>query len=132
MCQNFIYAALFKIWPYIIIIFLCCDTSLLEINCFHTSLLPIVSYYVSSFVSFFFFTCLSVPCAVWVNPFSSDCRYFLAISLILPPLSPETVSKAPLSPRVSGVEGQTNTLSDPPLHEGHGDAIYLGSGRRLG
>ncbi len=29
----------------------------------------------------------------------------------------------PLSRRVSGIEGQTNTLLNPPLHVGHGDAI---------
>ena len=44
----------------------------------------------------------------------------------------KTVNKAPLSLQVSGIVDQSNTLSDPPLHEGHGDAIYLGIGRRLG
>jgi hypothetical protein len=34
------------------------------------------------------------------------------------------VSKAPLSPQVYGIGGQTNTLSDPPLHVDHGDTIY--------
>ena len=54
-------------------------------------------------------------------------QFFLGRQLFL-----ETVSKAPLSLRVFGIEGQTNTLSDPPLHEGHGDAIYSGIERRLG
>ena len=40
--------------------------------------------------------------------------------------------KAPLSRRVHGIEGQTNTLSDPPLHVDHGDAIYLGIVRQIG
>jgi hypothetical protein len=31
---------------------------------------------------------------------------------------------APLSWQVSGIAGQTNTLSDPPLHVDHGDADY--------
>ncbi len=44
----------------------------------------------------------------------------------------DTISKAPLSPQVSGIESQMNILSDPPLHEGHGDAIYSGIERRLG
>ena len=31
---------------------------------------------------------------------------------------------APLSWWVDGIVGQTNILSDPPLHVGHGDADY--------
>ncbi len=54
-------------------------------------------------------------------------QFFLGRQLFL-----ETVSKAPLSPRVFDIEGQTNTLSDPPLHEGHSNAIYLGIERCLG
>jgi hypothetical protein len=33
-------------------------------------------------------------------------------------------ANAPLSWQVSGIVGQRNTLLDPPLHVGHGDAIY--------
>jgi hypothetical protein len=44
----------------------------------------------------------------------------------------ETISKAPLSPRVSGIEGQTHTLSDPPLHVDHGNAIYSSIGCQIG
>ena len=36
----------------------------------------------------------------------------------------ETVSKAPLSWRVNGIGGQTNTLSNPLLHLDHNDAVY--------
>ena len=44
------------IWPYVIIIFLCCDTLSLQINCFYTPLLPIISCYPSSLVSLFSFS----------------------------------------------------------------------------
>ena len=90
MCQNFVYAVSFKLWYgiYVIIVFLCCDTSLLQINCFHTSLLPIVSCYASSFFRCFLFNMFVG--AVWCvcHPYFSWSSIFLAISLILPPLSP--------------------------------------------
>ena len=44
------------IWPYIIIELFCCDTSSLRINCFYTSLLPIISCYASFLVLYCFFS----------------------------------------------------------------------------
>ncbi len=44
------------IQPYVIIVFFYCDTLLLRINCFYTSLLPIISCYTSSLVSLFSFS----------------------------------------------------------------------------
>jgi hypothetical protein len=32
--------------------------------------------------------------------------------------------KAPLSQKVDGIVGQTNTIFDPPFHVDYGDAIY--------
>jgi hypothetical protein len=42
------------IWPYIIIVFFCCDTSSLQINCCYMSLLPIMSCYASFLVLYCF------------------------------------------------------------------------------
>ncbi len=39
---------------------------------------------------------------------------------------------APLSRQVDGIVGQTNTLSNPPFHVNHIDAILWGIGCRLG
>ncbi len=56
------------IWPYIIIDFFCCDTSLLQINCCSTSLLPIMSCYASFLVLYCFFSCVCWCCVVCVSP----------------------------------------------------------------
>ena len=73
------------IWPYFIIVFLCCDTSSLQINCFYTSLLSNFSCYASFFVSLFFFTCLLVPCGVCVTPISPDRQFFWQFCWFCPP-----------------------------------------------
>ena len=55
---------------------------------------------------------------------SSTCSEYIPH---MPPGGHACVQKqksSPLSLRVYGIEGQTNTLSDPPLHVDHGDAIY--------
>ena len=75
------------IWPYIIIVFFCCDTSSLRINCCYTSLLPIMSCYASFLVLYCFFTCLLVLCGVCVTPVSPDCRNFGDFADFAPPLT---------------------------------------------
>ncbi len=56
-----------------------------------------------------------VPESVWGSFQFGDQHIYLSR---VPPID------APLSRRVDGISGQTNILSDPPLHVGHGDADY--------
>ena len=56
------------IWPYIIIVFVCCDTSSLRINCFYTSLLPIISCYALFLVFYCLFSRVCWCCVVCASP----------------------------------------------------------------
>ena len=75
-------------------------------------------------------------CGMYLSPSWNSKTHIQGIRLTPPPSEQHVRMTSHThydeSPQVYGIEGQTNTLSDPPLHVDHGDAIYLGIGRRVG